>query len=173
MVETVKQIEFFQGHYQLPLTQPSRAKGTPLLKGFLVWRDPGSFFWEVRAAGNQNIDGSFLKHDAFCYWSKMCFKKQPCGYKLKYTPVLACFLLLWLNIWSKATWGGKDLSYRLQSIKGGQIRDQGRNLETGTDERPWRNLACWLVPHSLLSLPSYIQDQGHWERGQAGAKDIT
>ena len=44
--------------------------------------------------------------------------------------------------------------------KSGQELKQGRNLEVGADQRPWKGAAFWLVYHGLLSLLSYrAQDQ--------------
>lgn len=36
-----------------------------------------------------------------------------------------------------------------------QKHTQGRNLEAGMKEGPWRLAASWLVPHGLLNLLSY------------------
>jgi len=54
------------------------------------------------------------------------------------------------------------LAYASSPLFTNQVRpetQQGRNLEEGADERPWRSAAYWVAPDGLLNLISYrIQD---------------
>lgn len=70
------------------------------------------------------------------------------------------------TLWPKATWGGKTffllIAYSPPSREG-RVRMQGRNLEVGMIQRPWKRTAYWLAAHGFLNQLSYTP-QNHQHR---------
>ena len=62
---------------------------------------------------------------------------------------------------TQASWGGEGLfSLRFHNTVHHQKKSeeeikQGKDLEAGADAKARRGAAYWLVPHGLLTLPSY------------------
>ena len=80
--------------------------------------------------------------------------------QLRYSYVLVRITIAMMKHHNQSKLGRKEfirltLLYHSSSLrKSGQEPKQGRNLEVGADERPWRGAAYCLAPPGLLSLPS-------------------